>query len=441
MFPLFAKNISKNSNKQYVYIIGESSAKGIPYHCKISFAKILDYNIEDKINDKDVQLIDLSNVGNRLIHQYFSYYLYRYTHPFNKGIVIVYAGTNDTTYCFQKTKYYFFYNLNVFKILSAYSKKINDFHYMYESIIRLAKSFGDDIYISTIAGNYAGFLTENVSNLKNNKQLMDNLDFIDNLFTEGKYKQALVFCLNNIHEDNQSHIFYRMGKIYEKQGNIKEANDYYLKAINIVNSDNISRQRPTTYQNEIIRFLADKYEIPCLDIFNKLYDSNEIIGYNFFIDKIHPTIRLNIMIAEGFLDLLSEKYRIKKMNDGITEKNIKEIFNFTNEDLFQTYVQALGEVLIYTYKNEILNNYSLSEVKEYISIIKNLNLINNDKKEEQKKTIEFLEKMLEYITSSEPRDVLRKKIKEIYEYGLDKQYAYAFDSNFNEMLKENKIIF
>lgn len=440
IIPLFPKIIPVNNNNQYVYIIGESSAKGIPYHCKISFVNIVDYNIGHKINDKGTTIIDLSNVGNRLVHQYFSYYLYRYTHPFDKGIVLMYAGTNDTEYCFQKKKYYFFYNLNVFQIISAYSNKINDFHYMYENILRLAKKFGDDVYVSTIAGNYAGFLTENVRNLKDNKNLLDNLNFIDNLFIEGNYEQALAFCVNNINKDNQSHIFYRMGKIYEKKGNIKEANDYYLKAINIVNSDNISRQRPTTYQNEIIRFLADKYAFSCLDTFDKLYNSNEIIGYNFFIDKIHPTIRLNLMLAEGFVDLLSEKYRIKKINDVLTEENIKKIFNFTNEELFQTYVQALGEVIIYTYKNGILNKYSISQIQEYISIIKNLNLTDDIKKEEQQKTIEFLEKILEYITSSEPRDILRAKIKQIYAYGLDNVYDYAFDCNFKEMLKENKII-
>ncbi|MDD3064700.1 MAG: hypothetical protein PHT24_00415 [Endomicrobiaceae bacterium] len=436
ILPLISKNISKNDKTEYVYILGESSAKGIPYHCKISFPKILEYTINYEIDGKQVKLIDLANVGNRLSHQYFSYFLYRYTHPFRKGIVLLYAGTNDTSGNYLNKNYCFIYNSNLIKIFTAYTAKAYDFQYMYENIIRLTKKFGDDIYISTIAGNYAGFMPENSAYLKKHKDFYKITDLVDKLFIEGDYKKALSVCFNNIRKYKETtHVFYRIGKIYEKLKKNKEANNFYFKA---VDNDKETRPRPKRYQNEIIIFLANKYNISYLDMFGKLYNSDEVIGYNFFIDKIHPTIRLNVMLANGFIDLLSKKYKLKKTNTLNSDDDVKKIFNFTNEDLFATYIQALGEVFIYTYKNNMLNKYSLPQIKEYILIVKNLNL-EKTYEEEQKKTIEFFETLLEYITNAS-NESLKSEISKLYDYGAQKKYLYYLDLNFKEMLKENKII-
>lgn len=438
ILPLISKNISKNDKTEYIYILGESSAKGIPYDCKISFSKILEYTINYEMDGKQIELIELANIGNRLSHQYFSYFLYRYTHPFRKGIVILYAGTNDSSHNYPNKNYCFIYNSNLIKIFTAYTTKAYDFQYMYENIIRLTKKFGDDIYISTISGNYAGFMPESSAYLKTNKDFSEIIDLVDKLFIEGDYKKALSVCFNNISKYKESsHLFYRIGKIYEKLKKNKEANNFYLKTVDTDN-DNETRPIPKRYQNEIIIFLANKYNISYLDMFGKLYNSNEVIGYNFFIDKIHPTIRLNLMLANGFIDLLSKKHKLKKINSLNSDDDVKKIFNFSNEDLFATYIQALGEVFIYTYKNNMLNKYSLPQIKEYILIVKNLNL-EKTYEEEQKKTIEFFEKLLEYITNTSNKS-LKSEISKLYDYGTEKKYLYYLDLNFKEMLKENKII-
>jgi len=144
------------------------------------------------------------------------------------------------------------------------------------------------------------------------------------------------------------------------------------------------------------------------------------------------------MLANGFIDLLSKKHEIKKINSLNSDDDVKKIFNFTNENLFATYIQALGEVFIYTYKNDMLNKYSLPQIKEYILIVKNLNL-EKTYEEEQKKTIEFFEKLLEYITNTSNKS-LKSEISKLYDYGTEKKYLYYLDLNFKEMLKENKII-
>lgn len=434
--PFISKNIPENSKIKYVYVLGESSSYGIPYQGKISFAKIIQYLTSNNIDNKDIKLINLSVPGHKLIHQYFRYFVYRYTHPFNKGILLLYVGTNELSYNKTSKYFYLFYKSNLLKIMSAYLNKFEDFYYRYENIIKLAKFFGDDIYMSTIAGNYSDFSPDNV---KKDKTVINDLINTDDLFFQGKYNHALAFCLNNINNNNKSHVFYRIGKIYEKYGKIKEANNFYIKAVDINYGDTL-RPSPRTDQNEIIKFLAHKYDIPLLDIFQKLYNSGEVIGSNFFIDKIHPTLRLNLMIADGFVDLMSKKYKINKVDSALNEEKIKAIFNFTDMDLLIAYMQALGETMLCSYRSKILDRYALHKIQNDIMLIKQLNLLPYGKIDEQKKTIEFLETILEYISSKNSQNTLKDKIKHIYYYGLDKNYSYSNDFNFNEMLKENQII-
>lgn len=433
--PFIAKNVPENSKIQYVYVLGESSSCGIPYQGKISFGKIIQYITSNKIDNKDIKLINLSVPGHKLIHQYLKYFTYRYTHPFDKGIILLYVGTNDLTYNHPEKYFYIFYRSNLLKIMSAYSNKFEDFYYRYENIIKLAKMFGDDIYISTIAGNYADFSPDN---MQQDKISRDTLIYIDDLFFQGNYNKAFSFCLNNINKYNKSHIFYRIGKIYENFGKIKESNDFYIKSVDIKHSDRL-RPRPGVHQNEMIKFLACKHNIPLLDIFKKLYDSGEIIGSNFFIDKIHPSLRLNLMIADGFVDLISEKYKLNRVDSVLNEEKIKEIFNFTDTDLFFSYIQALGETIRCSYISKIPDRYALHKIQNDIILIKQLNL-QQDKIDEQKKTIEFLEAIFEYISNENSKNKFKDKIKLIYYYGLDKNYFYSNDFNFNELLKENNII-
>ncbi len=51
IIPVIYRNLPDiNSDKQYIYIIGESSAGGAPYNPKISYYKIFNYMINGKIH-------------------------------------------------------------------------------------------------------------------------------------------------------------------------------------------------------------------------------------------------------------------------------------------------------------------------------------------------------------------------------------------------------
>lgn len=375
--PVVYRNLPQSADKIYVYIVGESTAFGIPYQGKLSYSKIMQYMLDNKIDGKQIELRNLAKGGDTLSDQYKKYMIYKYLHPFQKGIVLLYTGTNNWTN--KPSNYDFKWErkldlVALFKSYLTYKQK-HDFKYEYERIILLTKRFGDDAYISTIAGNYAGFMPNNVSALINNKILNDNIDTIDILTVQGQYDIAMERSnkLLDLNED-KAQIWYRIGKIYEKQNNIQKANEAYLNAIEYGWD-----ARPTRYQNNVILKLANKYNIEVSDIFNKLINLNEIIGYNFFMDRIHPTIRLNTMIAEGFVEILSKKYKINIVNTDLSQKAVCKGCNFSQRDLFLSYVEGAREIFMYSYIDTIAYKYNFEVAKQYIEYMKTLDLDKQEK--------------------------------------------------------------
>jgi len=202
------------------------------------------------------------------------------------------------------------------------------------------------------------------------------------------YDVALSRCKDMLKKyKDKSQIWYRIGKIYEKQNRIKEAKEAYLNAIEYGYD-----ARPTRYQNNIIKKLAYKYNIPITDTFTKLNNFDEIAGYNFFIDKIHPNIRLHKIIAEGFIELLSKKYNLSA-NKNFSEKEILKTSKFNDKDLFALYRDGLGEIIIYSYRaDDILDRFNLEIIKQHMVLLKNIAHDN-----EQKITLLFFDALLEYI--------------------------------------------
>ena len=217
IIPKVYKNIPESSKYSYVYILGESSSAGYPY-LKLSYSKILKHILNNKIDNKEIVLIDLSYPGCQLYHQYISYFIYKYFHPFKKGIVLMYMGTNN----WAIKKEYSDFSRNIllkFNLVSLFDKYFNliiskltclnisagDFEYEYEKIVKLAKKFGDDISLSTIIGNYGGFPPEEES-------YRNEFDLIDEEFFNFRFDNAYRLCQKYLQNDNyprKAQFFYK----------------------------------------------------------------------------------------------------------------------------------------------------------------------------------------------------------------------------------------
>jgi len=369
--PVIYRNLPKDDKKTYVYILGESSSWGHPYKGKISFSKIIDYYINTEIDGKEVEFIMLAEDGQRLSQQYLRYYKYKLFHPFRKGILLAYMGTNDWSYNFSEGSNTWYLNIYLLGFVKNYFNNMPNFRYEYEKIVFSAQKFGDEIYLSTILGNYAGCRPNNIISLMNDEELRKEIIEIDNLISNKEYDAAFKKCNNllDVRKD-KSQIWYRIGKIYERRKQIKEANAAYLNGIEYGEDP-----RPTRYQNKIIRELAVKYDVPLVDVSDKIDNLDEIIGYNYFIDIIHPAVNLHIIIAKEFLNALSKRHRIniiRENNDIYGVSKIENVMNFGRQDMFSAYRDALGEIFFYSFYKNISDLYNIPKMQEYIEKLKEL---------------------------------------------------------------------
>jgi len=433
IIPFVYRNLPVSGTKTYVYVIGESISVGHPYDSKISFSKIMRYMTDNKIDGRETEFIMLAGESERISQQYLKYFLYKYTHPFRKGIILCYMkGSGD--WADKSTGYDFSLslNFNIIGFARTYFSDKYDFAYEYERIIKLAKKFGDDMYVSTITGNYAGCMPNNVSSLIGKDNIKENIKEIDNLILNKKYNDALEKCNNLLKsKEDKSQIWYRIGKIYERQNKIMEAKEAYLNGVEYGRDT-----RPTRYQNRVIKKLAQKYGINLVDTAGKLDGFNEVIGYNYFIDIVHPNIKMHIFLADEFLNSLSKRHRINIINSsgGIDPEKIKSVMNFGRQDMFAAYRDALGEIFFYSFYNNITDSYNIPKMEEYIGKLKELdNEINsasegNIKERENRKDIIYISELLfAYIQGNnlKVKEMLNdKKIVEKIKFGEMKMQCW-----------------
>ncbi len=375
--PVVYRNLpDKTGGKQYVYILGESSAAGEPYQDKIDFYKIFAYITGNKIDEKKIEFIRIASGGERLYVQFWKYFIYKYTHPFRKGIVFLYGGKNDWDNGENQNSFSKFLHYNVFYIFKDVFFKNKNFTYDYERLLLFAKKFGDDIFVSTISGNYAGFMPELSYN---NKKFSKDFNEIDSDILTGKYEKALnnlTYLLSCNDDISKAWIFYRIGKIYEFTGKNKQANDNFIKAVDFTDDS-----RPTLYQNKVIKYLADKYNAGVADIYDKLYNSGEVIGFNFYIDNQHPNLKTYIMTARLFADAVSKKHKIRIERNNITEEEVLKYFSFEKNDMYKAYRHSLDVTLVHSKENDNANIYVFDKVEEYLKQIGLLNPYDEKRKE------------------------------------------------------------
>lgn len=355
-----------SKDKTYVYVIGESSAYGHPYMGKINFSKIIAETFNWNIDNKKIEIINFAEPGSKPLDQYQRYSFYRYKHPFKKGMVLIYMlGTNgnifDNDFANKKYEKYnkFIVNSMIFSWIHPYFCKTFNLEYYYNILTSLFRKFKDEVYIATVVGNYSGVMPNNVEPIIKNNNLRRELNDIDKLIMNSKYEYSLQKIDNIVNNyEDKSQIFYRVGKIYEKQDKIEEANEIYRTMI--CDSD----ARPTIKENEMIRNLANKYSFELVDIEKDLINRNEIIGYNYFIDIVHPTINFNMTIAKMFIDKIKNKHFVVCNTYDVEERILGKL---SNKDLFTAYRDALGEIFFYSYRDFIFDPYNKSIISKYIN--------------------------------------------------------------------------
>lgn len=385
--PLFWKINSKihagEMNKNIcIYTVGESTAFGQPYGPKISFPEIVKYMFNGKINNKEIRIINFARRGSSFEEQYWKLFKELSVKPKLTGVVFVYAGINDIStvgkgldkagFCFRTLYKSLVYSKFAF---IKHKKSIYSYEYNLERVIKLAQSYGLKIVISNLIGNFTEFAPKNnqIFESKDNRALFNKAEEYVLKGDLDKAQNVYEQLINLNHKTVLSPVYYFLGKIYEAKGDYAIArNNYYLAA----DTGSVRLQKPTSKQNEIIKMAGIEYKagfVDALSIFEE-NSKNGLIGYNLCGDAHHPNLKGYILLAKGFARELGDIYGNKPERTDLSEKEVTEHFNFTDDDIFYVYTHNLKWLLAET-SGDIYRKESIERARYYLEqAIKNYEL-------------------------------------------------------------------
>jgi len=384
------RNIYRTINHQgdsfFIYVIGESTSYGEPFALKISFPKILSYMFDDKIGGKKVKIINLSKAGSFVEDQYWALFRELLIRPSSSGILLIYAGINESvgistvpdptfkrwrlmqnSLILSRLQYLLGSRLHT-KFLNSFlglENSLPKFEYRLGKIISLAKENGLNVIISTLVGNISQFSPQQFNPQESDIYQPKNLQAKElfnsgmNLENSGKLEEAI-----GIYKDilerfniNPSHIFYRLGKCYEKLQVYDEAKNYYWKAVDIGQGETA---RPNHFQNSIIKNLSEQFDIGLVDSL-EIFEGRSphgLLGYNLIIDAHHLNLDGYILLAKGFAEQLEKISGEEVKRRDVAKEEILKHFDFSQADILQVYISraewmCLESLTVYD-KDEIL---------------------------------------------------------------------------------------
>ena len=159
-----------------IYVVGGSTSVGEPY-TPISFPEIIKYMFGGNIKGKPIRIINLAEAGCRAERQYWDLLRELTLKPKKNSALLVYSGINDVVAgdndkSFKKWGFLqksviisrIIYVLNT-KIsmsaripwISAGRFSLDKYELIIEKIIKLARSHGVEVVISTLVGNISEF--------------------------------------------------------------------------------------------------------------------------------------------------------------------------------------------------------------------------------------------------------------------------------------------
>lgn len=350
----------QKDNNFYIYVMGESTSYGTPFAPKISFPKIISYMFNNQIQGKEIKIIDLSGAGRNVEYGYWRLAAELFVKPRLNGIVLIYSGVNehrarvysaDPTFkrwqlmqdslILSRAQYllegrvpqdsdiYNFFGLN---------NSLSKYEYRLRKIISIAKRFDLNIIISTLAGNICRFSPQNDNIFWPNEVEAIKLFNSGAQFEKAKeFKKAIEKYQDILEKFPQDYptVYYHLGKCYEQLKIYGQARQHYWKVVDI--GDIV---RPSRWQNNIIRDLAQEYNIGLVDTI-QIFEGNSpfgLLGYNLMSDAHHPNLEGYVLLAKSFAEEMEKilGQRISKRHPG--SKEIAKYFNFSEEDFLKMYI-------------------------------------------------------------------------------------------------------
>ena len=345
-------DINKKPNAFRIFVLGGSSTAGWPYVSNASFPRQLKRRLELVYPNNTIEVI---NCGISAINTYTIRDLVPGIIKEKPDLILIYAGHNEYYGAFGVASSVSFINSRFlvntylwslqFKTVQFTQNIVTWIYGIFSSISKDTTLGSNETLMSKLAGESlitlnSGLYDAGISQFKG------NMDDIIKWFKDAGIPVVIGNLICNLKDIKPF--------VSVKTENLPAADDIYNQALQELNSGNKKNAvKLFTYAkdldalkfrapqkiNDEIKFLAEKYNIPFVDLDSAFIANSpdEIIGFNLTVDHLHPNIEGYRLISDQFYRVI-KSYNLlpngkrRNLTDSDADKTLLDNFPFTKLD-------------------------------------------------------------------------------------------------------------
>lgn len=341
-------DVVKADNAFRIFILGESSAAGYPFAPNGDFGRYLRKRLEVNYPDKKIEVV---NLGITAVNSYTIRDIMPGVIEQKPDLILIYTGHNE---------YYGALGVGSTESLGSSRFLINTTLWLEKfkttQLIRNILKSSAGLFSSEEDSKPSGTLMARMA--KDQKIQFDSDAFRNGLDQfQGNMNDILQMAKDNgvrvIISTLTSNLKDQHPFISLKEDNNPKADDIFNQALQLINREpkkadqlfryakdlDALRFRAPERINQIIKELADKYKIPCVNAdsvfaFNSPYG---ITGNNLMTDHLHPTLSGYQLLGRAFFDVMKRSNSLPEVTYKIPDDNAQDLlvkanFNFSALD-------------------------------------------------------------------------------------------------------------
>ena len=233
-------------------------------------------------------------------------------------------------------------------------------HYRYnlEQIVRIARDHDIEVILTNLVSNirdFSSFKSVHSADLNAEGRIRWDQYYNQGMeqYKSGAIEEALEAFQEALKIDGQyAELYYWIGKCYDALGQYDQAKAHYITAKNL----DIAPLRALSEMNGIIEEVGRKYRVPVIDLLSVFEARSEhrLLGDEWFLDHMHPTIEGHQLIADEIVKVLVKKGTVTPSSEWNYRKK-RTLYDRAMRSLDRKYYAMrslnLGKVLLWSGKS------------------------------------------------------------------------------------------
>ena len=342
-----------------LYVIGESTAAGVPYDPRGGFPQIVSLLFDGRIHGRRIEIINIAHAGYTIYPQALAFSrLVSYRNPRNPGAVLIYSGHNDSFLWNQADRgriavgssgffrrswllsdiLLFAERAGVFKGLRSLGTYGENMGWALDT----ARDAGLIPVVSTVIGNVADIEPSLIIPPdKNWEEVRRLLAKGDSLEASGRAREAAAYyaSLKASLPDTFLYLDYRRACCYRRLGEYDAARELFWK---VSDGDDYNFGHATRPQNEFLRALAKEHSAFLVDA-ERIFEGRSahgLVGAELIEDGQHPNLRGYLLLAEGYARALSAAVGEPLRREGVSVESLPRLLSIGTREMIDAHLSS-----------------------------------------------------------------------------------------------------